>query len=415
MLFMPTSARAAFTICARNYLAQALLLQRSFKRQHPGDDFYIVLVDGRVQGFVERFPEVNMLWVEDLGLPDFHAHAMRFDVIELSTNVKPHCFATLLERYEKVLYLDPDTYVFDSLVPVYDRLKDHAMVFTPASLTPVLDGHRPDDIEFLRVGVFNLGFAGVSASPEGRRFVQWWSDRCLSDGFHETPAGLFVDQKWINLAPCYFDGCDILKDPGVNMAPWNLHERVLTPVDHGYRVNDRWPLRLFHFSSFDPHRPQIIARRQTRFPEGAREDLTALLDAYATDLLAAGYDEFSQHEYGFDYLESGEYVSPTLRRIYANPGYGFPRQENPFSADSTLARFARSHGLAGKSVQKAARVTAGEMSRFSVQARVLDFLFRLALRILGPNRYFLFMRYLAHASSIRGQRPITRQSSDDGV
>lgn len=406
MLIKPTSRRAAFTICARNYFAQALLLARSFKKHNPECDFHVVLVDRRDQRFGERFPDVSVTWVEDIGLPDFFANALRFDVIEFSTNVKPHCFSLLLEHYDRVLYLDPDTCVFDSLAPIFEALDDSSILVTPACMTPVLDGHRPDDIEFLRVGVFNLGFAGVSASEEGLRFVHWWSDRCLSDGFHESTAGVFVDQKWVNLAPCYFDGCRIYKDPGVNMAPWNLHERTLSCVDGTYRVNGQWPLRLFHFSSFDPHRPQTIARRQTRYAEGEREDLRPLLEAYAAELLSAGYDELSQYEYGFDYLSTGDYISPTLRRIYANRRYGFPPSEDPFQPDSRLMRFARSHRLIGKSVKKAKRWTAGEMSNFGYQARILDFLFKLALRVLGPNRYFLFMRYLAQASSIRGQRPL---------
>jgi len=406
MVFKQNSRRAAFTICARNYFAQALLLARSYGKHNPGCDFHIVLVDRRDPRFGERFADVSVTWVEDVGLPDFFANAFRFDVIEFSTNVKPHCFSQLLAQYDQVLYLDPDTYVFDSLAPVFDALADHSILITPASMTPVLDGHRPDDLEFLRVGVFNLGFAGVSSSDEGLRFVHWWSDRCLSDGFHETSTGVFVDQKWVNLAPCYFEGCRILRDPGVNMAPWNLHERTLSRVDGMYRVNEQWSLRLFHFSSFDPHQPQTIARRQTRYAEGERADLRPLLEVYAAELLSAGYDELSQYEYGFDYLETGEYISPTLRRIYANRRYGFPPSEDPFQPDSRLMRFARSHRLIGKSVKKARRWTAGEMSNFGYQARILDFLFRFALRILGPNRYFLFMRYLALASSIRGQRPL---------
>lgn len=397
---------AAFTICARNYFAQALLLHRSFTTHHPDADFHVVLVDRRDEAFAARFPDVRITWVEDIGLPHFAAHALRFDVIELSTNVKPHCLSLLLEHYATAMYVDPDMVVFDRLAPVYDALAGSAIVVTPASTTPILDGHRPDDVEFLRVGVFNLGFIAVSRCDEARRFLRWWSDRCLSDGFHETPSGVFVDQKWVNLAPCYFDGCCILKDPGVNMAQWNLHERLLSLVDGRYLVNGSTPLRLFHFSSFDPHQPLTIAKRQTRFRAGERADLTELLQQYAADLLAAGYDEFSRLEYGFDRFPSGEYVSPTLRRIYANRGYGFSLDEDPFQPTSALMRFARSKRLVGPSITRATRMTAGDLPRHGLQIRILTFGFRLALRVLGPNRYFLLMRYLAHASSIRNQPPL---------
>jgi hypothetical protein len=406
MLFEPRARHAAFTICARNYFAQALLLHKSFKAHHPESDFHIVLVDRRDDAFAARFPGLSITWVEHIGLPNFPAHALRFDVIELSTNVKPHCLALLLERYETAMYIDPDMVAYDRLDPVFDVLREAAMVVTPASTTPILDGHRPDDVEFLRVGVFNLGFIAVRACDEAKRFLQWWSDRCLSDGFHETQSGVFVDQKWVNLAPCYFEGCRILKDPGVNMAQWNLHERTLSTAGGRYLVNGSTPLRLYHFSSFDPHAPQTIAKRQTRFKEGERRDLAQLLDAYAADLLAAGYDEFSKLEYGYDHFPSGDYVSPTLRRLYANKAYEFPLDEDPFQPGSALLRFARAKGLVGPSIGRAQRMTAGDLAHHGWQVRVITLGFKLALRILGPNRYFLLMRYLAHASSIRNQPPL---------
>ncbi len=398
--------RAAFTICARNYMAQALVLRASFLRRHPDHDFFIVLVDRRDEAFAARHAGAGLVWAEDLGLPRFPAHALRFDVIELSTNVKPHCLALLLQDHERVLYLDPDTWVLDTLDPVYAALDDATLIITPAATSPVLDGHRPDDVEFLRVGAFNLGFIGVRACDEARRFLQWWSDRCLGEGFHETQSGVFVDQKWINLAPCYFDGVRILKDPGVNMAPWNLHERRLAPAEGGWTVNGGGRLRLFHFSSFDPQRPQTIAKRQTRFAEGERTDLADLLSAYAQAVREAGHDELSRLPYGFDYFPDGHYVSPTLRRLYASPLHDFPPDEDPFAPGSALRAFAQRHRLMGAGVRPAERLVAVDMARFERQARILRGLFRIALRVLGPNRYFTLMRWLAHASSIRLHPPL---------
>lgn len=402
-MFVPKSPNTAFTICARNYFAQALTLARSFRQFHPESDFRVVLMDRKDPAFAARFPEVEIVWAEDLGLPGFAAHSLRFDVIEFSTNVKPHCLQLLLGAYEKVLYLDPDTCLYDRLDEIYARLDTASVVVTPATMAPVMDGHRPDDIEYLRVGVFNLGFVGVARGDEGMAFAKWWGERCLSDGFHETQLGVFVDQKWVNLAPCYFPATHILRDRGVNMAIWNLHERSLTPTATGYRVNDGGSLKLYHFSSFDPHEPRGIAKRQTRFAVGSRPDMNALVDDYAARVLAAGFDELSRIEYSYDYTPAGDYISPTLRRIYANTEYGFPQDEDPWREDSALMRFARRRKLIGKSVGKAKRLTANDVGGYGRQMKMIAMAFSLALRVFGPNRYFALMRYLAHASSIRKQ------------
>lgn len=407
MTFEARSSNAAFTICARNYFAQAAVLHDSFKRHHAETDFHLVLIDRRDDAFAARYPNIRITWAEDLQLPSFAAHSMRFDVIELSTNIKPHCLHLLLRNYRKALYLDPDTCLFDRLDTLYDALDEASIIVSPASMSPIEDQHQPDDIEFMRVGVFNLGFVGVSSCDEGRAFAQWWSRRCLSDGFHETQSGLFVDQKWVNLAPCYFPATRILRDPGVNMAPWNLHERALSPAGDGrYLVNGGGSLKFFHFSSFDPMRPQSIARRQTRFVEGSRTDLTDLLTSYAKRVLEAGFESHSNFEYTYDRTPAGDYVSPTLRRMYANRAYGFDYDEDPWQPDSKLMRFARKRRLIGPSVGKAKRVTAGDVSSYRRQARIISCAFRLALKIFGPNRYFVLMRYLAFASSIRNQPPI---------
>ena len=382
------------------------MLVGSLSVHHPEMDVHVILVDRKDPSFESSNPDIRIVWAEDLGLPNFAAHSLRFDVIELSTNIKPYCLQLLLGRYEKVLYLDPDTFLFDRLDSVFDELTTASLVVTPASMTPILDGHRPDDIEFLRVGVFNLGFAGVSRCEEGLAFVKWWGARCLSDGFHETQSGVFVDQKWVNLAPCYFANARILRDPGLNMAPWNVHERVLSQVDGHWVVNGADRLKFFHFSSFDPHHPQIIAKRQTRFAEGERQDLAPILEAYGKGVLAEGFDAMSKLEYTYDHTPEGLYISPTLRRIYANPGYKFPLNENPWSRDSALMRLAYGKRLIGPKITKAKRLTANDMSAFSRPIQLLAYMFRLALRVLGPNRYFTLMRYLAHASSIRQQPPL---------
>ena len=68
----------------------------------------------------------------------------------------------------------------------------------------------------------------------------------------DVTEGIFVDQKWINLFPCFSDDIRILRLPGCNMAYWNLHERKLSKSVDGWLVNDLSRLMFFHFSNLDP-------------------------------------------------------------------------------------------------------------------------------------------------------------------
>lgn len=402
----PRGPNAMFTTCSPGYLAQASVLLASFARWNPGVDRYLLLVDKKDPAMLDPLPDAHVVWLEDLPLDHMHRHTMQFDVLELCTNLKALFFELLLARYPQVLFVDPDGKVYAPVDRVYECLASTSVLLSPAMLTPIDDGHAPDDLELLRVGAFNTGIVGVSATPTGFAFVRWWRERCLQAGFHETNAGVFVDQKWMDLVPAYFADHHILRDPGVNLACWNLHERRLSLENGRPIVNGTVPLVHFHFSSFDIDQPQQIARRQTRFAPGSRPDIETLLRDYANDLEAAGHRRCTQRPYALDHFDSGEYISPTLRRLYANPAYAFPEDENPHATNSSFYRFAKRHRLVSRAMRPAERMTAADASRHAGAMRMMGWLFKLTLRLLGPNRYFLLMRYLGMAASIRSQPPL---------
>jgi hypothetical protein len=377
------------------------VLRDSYRAAHPDHDFSIVVVGRRDAAFEARHPGVAIIWAEDLGIPHFLQAALKFDVVELSTNVKPTALRRLLASHEAVLYIDPDIRVYAPLSPALDALETRSIVVTPHTLTPVMDGKSPCDRDFSRFGAFNLGFVGVRRCDEGLAFLDWWSERCLALGFYEPQTGLAVDQKWVDLAPCFFPGLHVLRDPGMNVAFWNLHERRVAREDGVWRVNGSVPLRFFHFSSFPADDPHAIARNQSRFARGSRPELHPLLDEYAAALTAAGHANYAQEPYPFDHFSDGTSVSPTLRRVFSVHETAFP-DEDPFAAGSAVHRFARQRRLAPRGGPPS-RATSWDLDRHAAAARVVEHGLSLALRIVGPNRYFTLMKYLAHVSSIRNQ------------
>ena len=106
---------------------------------------------------------ITLLWAEDTGFPNYLQCAFKYNIIELNTALKPHVAALLMARYEKVIYLDPDTYAFGSLKPLLLELDRHDVLLSPHALKPYADDHRPDDVDLLRFGAYNLGFFAVRA------------------------------------------------------------------------------------------------------------------------------------------------------------------------------------------------------------------------------------------------------------
>src|SRR5262245_51079111 len=116
------SELAACTIVAKNYLAHARVLSRSFSQHNPEARMVVLFVDdinGRVDPSNEPFDVVRL---EELPIDDLPALCFKYSVLELATAVKPILIQYIFNRYraKKLLYLDPDIMIFKSLNPLYD-------------------------------------------------------------------------------------------------------------------------------------------------------------------------------------------------------------------------------------------------------------------------------------------------------
>lgn len=250
---------ACFTSITFSYLDRARVLARSVRRFHP-DWWFIVMITDRPPDQLDfpMRPEDDfdeIIWPEDLGISDLRAWMFGHDIVEICTAVKGPVLLSLTCRdFSKIVYLDPDTCLFNDLDPVLTLLESYDIVLTPHQLEPDSSRHAITDNEIcsLKTGIYNLGFLAVRCSDEGKRFAQWWNDRLLSFCFDDIPNGLFVDQRWCDLIPSFFDKVAILRDPGYNVASWNLSQRRITIRDCGGIFVNSSPLRFWHFTKLGP-------------------------------------------------------------------------------------------------------------------------------------------------------------------
>lgn len=247
-----------FTSFNFNYLAKARVLATTLKKHHPDWTIHACLCDREPDGFVfdlETEPFDAVTWADDLDIPLLSGWLFGHDVVELCTAVKGTMLRMLLQRgAEKVIYLDPDIGVLGSLQPLVDMLDQHDVLLTPHQLDPDVKRHAIVDNEIcsLQHGIYNLGFAAVANRRDGPRFADWWEQRLLGWCHDSVATGIFVDQKWCDLAPGLFDHLHVLRDPGYNVASWNLSQRRVTITPAGDILVNGQPIRFFHFTKLGP-------------------------------------------------------------------------------------------------------------------------------------------------------------------
>jgi hypothetical protein len=382
----------AFTVCNFAYLHRALALAESFYK-HNSIKLIIVIVDTKRE--VPKCSFVDIKFIEDYQIDDFLHLAFKYDIIELSTALKPYLARLFLKKFDSVLFLDPDTYVYGKFTRLINDYKKYSVVLTPHYLKPQGNSASESDLNMMRFGSFNLGFFIVNNNDEGLRFLDWWWQRCKSFCFMESQFGLSTDQKWVTVAPALFRNLKVCFDTRLNVAYWNLFERRL--ICKGDDVfTDDGRIIFFHFSNFNAN--DLDYSKKTGL-----DPIDTSLEA--VKILASNYYDAIQifdvvdTKYGFDYDSEGRYISPTLRRVYVSIVDSGHIISNPFTSVE-MSRIGKKYNLYEKNNSKYAYKGFASLKGRPFSLRFFDFGLRLTLRIFGPNKFFDFTRLLVYRSMI---------------
>ena len=119
----------------------------------------------------------------------------------------------------------------------------------------------------------------------------------------------------MDFAPGLLPSLHVLRDPGCNVAYWNLPSRHLRHGKEGYEVDGR-PLRFFHFTGFDPAQPDRLSKHQDRIDLARHPALRELCHAYAQALEREGHSRWRARQYAWDALPDGTLLDSAARRVY---------------------------------------------------------------------------------------------------
>ncbi len=321
---------AAGTVVTHSFLGHARVVAESFHAFHPAIPFFVVVTDD--DGTADGGDGLEVIPGRALGAPDYRRLAFAHGGQPLCVALKPRLLEYLLDRASSAVFLDADVLVTAPLDAALAAVRAHALALTPHLIRPSIGAPgRSRDLTMLLAGAFNGGFVGVSDGADTRAFLAWWADRLATHGRMAPAKGMHGDQRWLDMAPGLLDRVAVLRDPALNVAYWNLHERQVDVGGDGILVDGR-PLAFFHFSGFEPRDPACVsvhARDMTRAGVGP---LASLFDDYAARLTRAGLQDPGRQPDGLDRFDNGIRIPAAARRLYLDMGEEAVRFGDPFTA-----------------------------------------------------------------------------------
>ena len=306
-----------FTSITANYIPKARVLAESVKIHNPGAVFYVMLCDSIPDSLnLSTEPFDVIIELKDLGIDSLDSWIFKHTVVELCTAVKGSAFKWIFDNTdaEKVVYLDPDIVVLHKLDELERILDSLSIVITPHMVSPeeTTEAILDNEICSLKHGVYNLGFLALKKDSIAENFLNWWIQRLLEYCFDDIPNGLFTDQRWIDLAPCFFDNILILRDKTYNVATWNLSQRLVGINENGKLVIERQPIKFFHFSGFDSGDQAVMLAKYA----ANIDPLLELRSWYVSELQGKGQSILGSIPCVHSFYSNGAPITDEARLVY---------------------------------------------------------------------------------------------------
>jgi hypothetical protein len=305
-------------------------------RAEPATRLVAVVIDDveeSVQPDRERFDVVRP---DELEVEDLLALAAGLDGPVLKHVLQPAVARTMLERGggRPVVFLAPASAVYAELTGLARGAHDSGIAVIPRVCipTPFSPGRRA--VEAISSGVYDTGCFAVGWNShiiELLTFAQTALEETAlatrSDRSGRGAQDLHGGWPWLDHVVALCPEAVIIRDPGLRVGPWNLHERHVL-IDAGRPAVSGAPLRTLAMAEFDPRRPGSLAAREGSADLADQPVLAELCFAYADALIAAGWERVANQPYGYvrepDSVESDAILRPELKAARLAGSVSYP-------------------------------------------------------------------------------------------
>ena len=322
-------------VCGRD-MPKARALARQFLRHHPDGRFSILLADP-ADDTSDLPASARLLHPPALGMDDEELGVLGaiHEPAALPCALLPRLLAFTAEPS---VYLDSTMVVHGPLVELEEALRGSEIVVVPTLLAPLPDdGARPSYGEVLeRIGVIDRSVLGWRPGRAGNALLEQWP-AALADA-DPSLHGPMVFQRWLDSISALMPGIHVLRHPGYALAYWNIDTRPVAQRDDEVMAEGA-PLRLLNLRGFDPDRPDLIARGQTRVRLSEDPILARLVAEHAQVLRDAGWHQDDGRP-PWSTLPDGAELTFLMRLLYGKGHAQGELQLSPFTPEGKQAFYA---------------------------------------------------------------------------
>lgn len=271
--------RVTATIVTEDYLDRAILMHRSMN-DFAKTELHVLVVGepGDLKKYSERYYEsirfYSLANIKHDPVVERKIGKYGLASDSLRWGLKPDFLRYLIamQSIEKVLCLDCDLYFVNNFDFLYYDLEKWPVLITPhwRTIWPHIDANEFE--MHLNHGICNAGF--FAASDKALDFLAWWSKATEYKCEINTAQGLYVDQRYLDLAPFYFpEIVKVLQHQGCNVAIWNTKTCRRHENDGEILINGKWPIVFIHMSSGTIQHADGNDRAMLRYIEPYLSDL----------------------------------------------------------------------------------------------------------------------------------------------
>jgi hypothetical protein len=237
------------TLFDTNYLTRGLALYHSLREQL-GDEFHLFIFPFD-QSSYELITLMNLPDVTVISQSEFESDAL-LAVKETRTageycwTCTPAIIEFVLDSYdiEHCVYLDADTFFFDSPNLILNHLEHKDVIITEHRYSPQYDKTQ-------EVGRFCVQFVYFNQSENARGILSHWRQQCIEWCFDKIEDGKFGDQKYLDEWPSQ-PNVFVPQHLGVGVAPWNVQQYILKnvrgkPLVYDPKALQSVPVVFYHF------------------------------------------------------------------------------------------------------------------------------------------------------------------------